>query len=718
MSTAWVFFDLKKALTNEDSNMVLECRYCKQKIRFKRESGTTKSLSTHAKMHKKLWAAAEEINLKANDAHYSMENFELLREKVERQKRIAGYFLETDVDLVVLEFLMWIISADVPLYKFRNKYWNAFKDSVGVLSKGQVKLPGKKTMTKLLEKISYVAEKTAIQSIKASGSVALAIDMWTSVAKDHYLGVTYHWITEDFQVQSRVMDLFPFFGSATGPMIAKVLEERFDDTFGDDVILSAMVSDEGSNVKWARDHLVPYDSETCVPHRLQRAILQVTQRADGNQGRHFCHIMSQDVSSLESWMANIRCSQAQLEELTKLLPQNVEFRIPKLGNDTRWWGKYLMIERVLYLKQGLHSLAEEIGVSNVQTSINATEDFLTFAYWKRIGEYKKIFETLHILSVKSQADQIETKSRMVRLIREAEKALQDGCDAAEEPLKVYWAKMLESYQEKVVPIVEGVNNTTIACVLNAKNYERRQEDALQEEAEDEKDFDFSHFKYSEYHPKHLSIETEIACWEELAREAVTVKTRHEKKRLEADDASAREISAKMTAISCSVESCIMEQHRRIERAVRDVLGGREFHLLDFWRDADVSSSTYLLPAIRATLCIPASAAGPERLFSVTGRHISADRNQFLPETVRAMNLGKSFLDDPPSDLGSWSTRKRKREKLNKYRTVSAETLKEEFGKINVDEEIQNLDEIEASRDVRRRIMDQEWEMLDDEEDSD
>lgn len=123
-STAWVFFDLKDALENQSSKVVLQCRYCDNPIIWDRELGATTRLMSHAKTHGKVYEAAKEVDIKGLDAYYSLENFNELRRTTERQRTLFESSVKVvKEDSIAFEFVSWILSANIPMNKFRNKYW-------------------------------------------------------------------------------------------------------------------------------------------------------------------------------------------------------------------------------------------------------------------------------------------------------------------------------------------------------------------------------------------------------------------------------------------------------------------------------------------------------------------------------------------------------------------------------------------------------------------
>ncbi|XP_054861960.1 uncharacterized protein LOC129347772 [Amphiprion ocellaris] len=87
-------------------------------------------------------------------------------------------------------------------------------------------LPSRTHFTKLMGKIyeeTFKEVKTAINT--NSSKLALTADIWTSVANEAYLGVTCHYITEDWDMQSVCLTTMPLQDRHTASNIAEWLEE-------------------------------------------------------------------------------------------------------------------------------------------------------------------------------------------------------------------------------------------------------------------------------------------------------------------------------------------------------------------------------------------------------------------------------------------------------------------------------------------------------------
>ena len=67
---------------------------------------------------------------------------------------------------------------------------------------------------------------------------------------------------------------------------------------------------------------------------------------------------------------------------------------------------------------------------------------------------------------------------MVRWIIETKSALQSGVDDAFLELKSVWKSFHDSFVLSMMPFVEGVNNNTVAYVLNPENYKKDEQGAI------------------------------------------------------------------------------------------------------------------------------------------------------------------------------------------------------------------------------------------------
>ncbi len=94
-----------------------------------------------------------------------------------------------------------------------------------------VQLSSSKTLKRYLLVLSEIALRHAERQIKEAGTYSIALDYWTSIAKDKYLAITFHYADKNLNVRSRVLDLVPVAGNATALLSAELVDERLEKHF-------------------------------------------------------------------------------------------------------------------------------------------------------------------------------------------------------------------------------------------------------------------------------------------------------------------------------------------------------------------------------------------------------------------------------------------------------------------------------------------------------
>ena len=100
-------------------------------------------------------------------------------------------------------------------------------------------------------------------------AVSCGIDFWTSLAKRKYLAITYHGMTSDWKLCHFVLDLIHFPGAKFAELTGAVVENCINKHVGENILMAAIVSDRGSDVKCARNNVLDFDGEDCFNHLEQ-----------------------------------------------------------------------------------------------------------------------------------------------------------------------------------------------------------------------------------------------------------------------------------------------------------------------------------------------------------------------------------------------------------------------------------------------------------------
>ena len=238
-SACWVFF--RKAKRGEEQDCIY-CRACeyvdngaapnsKNRVHI-HNAGTPEAkllkgnAESHLKQHKKWWNVIQDLGRKGLDVRKGFED--LMRNK---KRRVVQS--QSDLDSFVkkalshpglvekeLRLVIWMVRNKIPFHTLDDSSFSEMLKSFGV------QLSSSKTLKRYLLLLSEIALRHAERQIKEAGTYSIALDYWTSIARDKYLAITYHYADKDLNVRSRVLDLVPVEGNATAALSAELVDQR------------------------------------------------------------------------------------------------------------------------------------------------------------------------------------------------------------------------------------------------------------------------------------------------------------------------------------------------------------------------------------------------------------------------------------------------------------------------------------------------------------
>jgi len=133
-------------------------------------------------------------------------------------------------------------------------------------------LPCRQTVSSKMIPDLYADLHASVQSeIRAAPSHAITTDMWTSINQQAFMGVTAHWLTQDFAARSRCLAVKPAPGSHTADFISEELNDVIDCWSLDRQKLH-VVTDSGANVKKAVQQIPQCKWYPCFAHTLQLCV--------------------------------------------------------------------------------------------------------------------------------------------------------------------------------------------------------------------------------------------------------------------------------------------------------------------------------------------------------------------------------------------------------------------------------------------------------------
>jgi hypothetical protein len=179
--------------------------------------------------------------------------------------------------------------------------------------------------------------------------VALTADIWSSHYNNSaFLGITMHYINDDWEAKKCLLDFIPIEGSHSAILILSKLFDLLQEFDINNRIIS-LTTDNGSNMLACGRELAN-ELETCFSNltfshkRCAAHIINLAVKA----GMKY---LDSTIIKLQKFVIKIRNSQLLLDDLKSICRiKNKKFLMPIQDVDTRWNATYLMIERQINIR--------------------------------------------------------------------------------------------------------------------------------------------------------------------------------------------------------------------------------------------------------------------------------------------------------------------------------------------------------------------------------
>jgi hypothetical protein len=189
--------------------------------------------------------------------------------------------------------------------------------------------------------------KYDIEKIKSG--ISLTTDMWTSDnSHTAFLGVTCHYIDNNWTLRHFLLDIIPFHESHTGKNMAQALTNLLSELnlsskiFGittDNAAAMLVCGREMKNVLKNTFDNNNFSHFRCGAHILNIAV------------QHGLQVHDASVDKVRKFMIKVRNSNKLLEDLRRIFEsQSIEFLSPQLDINTRWNSTFLMINKMIQIK--------------------------------------------------------------------------------------------------------------------------------------------------------------------------------------------------------------------------------------------------------------------------------------------------------------------------------------------------------------------------------
>ena len=352
-STVWKFFNLA------DDKKTLTCTLCKAELTY---TGGTSAMHNHLKfVHKS--SHVEEVK---TSRQVSLTSFHASKQTLSK-----GKYEELNRSLALM------CALDLrPINLVSGRGFRAFARKLNP----NYQVPCQATVTKNLQ-LLYLDEKKDLISLINNSPVSITTDLWTSVATKCFMTVTGHFITENWQLNAKVLATRALDVSHTGRNIAdRILQLK--EEFGISEI-PAVVTDNASNmVKAAEESKI--QRVPCFSHTLQLAV------EDGLNDPKLVKVFASARKLVGHFSHSVKATEALKEQQRRMGAKQTKQVLQDVC--TRWNSKYLMINRLLELRVAIFAVLHDESITKPSVKMSLELDDAT---WKIL---ESITPTLHPLT--------------------------------------------------------------------------------------------------------------------------------------------------------------------------------------------------------------------------------------------------------------------------------------------------------------------------------
>ncbi|XP_032446924.1 zinc finger BED domain-containing protein 1-like [Xiphophorus hellerii] len=409
MSKVWEHFRLNR------KDNTAQCIHCKAELAY---HNSTTSMLQHLKRKHPLHASNSYTVANSEPKSHTLDSF---------VQRVPGCSVVQAAEFTN-SILNMIITDMRPLSVVEDE---GFQKMISTFNPNYTP-PSRTYFVKMMEK-KYEEIKDKLKNIlKETDSIALTADIWTSVATEAYLGVTCHFLGEDWKMKSHTLTTMPLEERHTAANIAEWLEEVIAKFDVPPEKVRAVIHDNGANIVAAVKILAEkhkWASVRCAGHTLN---LVVQNALKSNQSISKCvaaaRCLVEHFKKSELACTKLKDKQQQMGTASHMLIQDVS---------TRWNSTFHMLCRLLEQRWPITAALSDPAL----TPRGKHYLDLKPEQWNIIEEISKALQPFEEATVFLSGQDYVTLSALPQLVQSLKKSIQT---------QVFETAPAQSYQAEVM----------------------------------------------------------------------------------------------------------------------------------------------------------------------------------------------------------------------------------------------------------------------------
>lgn len=494
----------------------------------------------------------------------------------------------------ITQALCKMIAVDMlPTSKVENE---GFIDFMAILEPGYT-IPSRRVVDSRIRAIHSDLSEEVKRRLKTASAVGLSTDAWTSRAVDSYVTMTAHYLDEKWIPQILSLSTVGVVEKHTAQHLREIIrDEIFTWSLTDKI--SGVVHDNATNIVKAMEELqITEDimSIRCAAHTLQLSL---------NKGLHLeeCATIIQKAANIVSAFHHSYTRMRGLEEKLRALNLPTLKLIQRCP--TRWNSTFNMLERLYTLRTGITAVLSDRSIfkSSVAAQLEMCE-----ADWLKISDLATVLNPFQQATTVLCADKKITLSLVRPIIHSIinhHLAIQNNDSA-----------MIISFK------------LCVAVDLTERFHMKNPGDQTKYIVRPEQMASFMD-------PRHKTLISEPS---DYVRECIRKEVQ---KRIEINQQNNKNGDTSHNKTQSTVMDFLLGSTTNIQEDEfsRYLSEPQIDHNLDpsAWWQAHETSFPTIATTAKQLLCIPASSASSERVFSSAGNIVSAKRNCLSPENVNML----------------------------------------------------------------------------------
>ena len=581
-------------------------------------------------------------------------------------------------DLLVQKNTEWIAMDLLPVSTVKSKWYR----SMMAASDSHTRPISRKCINKTMKLTENEIRNYIINLVKTEDPwISITVDHWTSIASQNYTGMTAHWIGKECTLHNLQLGCWLHEGNSQSmSLVDDFISKIFKTCKLSDAKISCVVSDTTGNMnlfgKILEAHNIPHIY--CTDHVLQLTAKQAfnddsyqnlfqnipvytnisTSRISNNNQDKFV-LMKKCRSLVEVFTTSTQKMDKLLNIQSSMNVYNGKVPVKVIQDVvTRWWSTYTMLDRLVYLKQAITAL--------IADNIISGENILSSSEWHTIVKIIDILKPFKSAQKYLEGETYVTVSWIPHMIKNIHKKLEESLHLATDPddqddnVKYFVERLINDFEKRWFhdgvlkfhdSVIQGNYNRQIGIhpfVSIATVLDPRFKNLCFYDNENDKEK-----LWTKIHTLMVEVAKKISTnLEESNSENVTNTIQNKKidsdfedfiNEIECDQNSYLQImngnEDTTTANSyfknlCNIELESYKKTASLQIRKLDTFGNKVFTcpLKDFWL-VKKDQFPIIYDLAMKYLCIPATSAPSERVFSVASKIISKFRNRINNENA-------------------------------------------------------------------------------------